>query len=283
MTRQPTTTERFIAALELADTLPNPTDIYRAILAGSQEVDDGLRAANYDGERGGATTATHPERVLAQRHPDQFPNDDHPDGWETVKGKWGGRTDRAADDLLALRRATDRVLDAISSLNAECCDAGTADDWDEALQHAHLLANAGYVTAALDVGRHIDHWLLRFAYAIDTVRAIRDSWMPHAPQENLGLIQREGWCRSHQRIDVQRPRVSRLLCQQCWRDIQDLEQLGAPVDLQTDPAKWPSEAMLRAREEGRRVLFDRERQAWLRSHGVSVQQVQQRRRERRAS
>ena len=282
MTREATTLERFAAAIELARSLPGPADIYRAILTGSREVDDGLRAANYDGTRSGSDRSSHPEKVLASRHPGQFPRDDEPD-WEDIKGSWGNRTDRARDDMLALRRATDRALDAIADLNDMCCSRGHPSDWDAALKDAHILCDTGYLQAALDVGRNADAPVIRFSHAIDTVRAVRDSWMAHQPQEGLGLVEREGLCRSHERIGVKRPRVSRLLCQQCWRDILDLEQLGEPVELQMDPGNWPTETMLKAREDGRTVLLQKERQTWLRHHGVDASRVQDRRRERRGA
>lgn len=290
------TLDRFVAAIELADTLPDPAAIYRAILAGSRDVDDGLRSTGAgSGRVSGGTSSSHPERVLAQRHPGQFPDDKEPD-WEDQPGAWGGRIDRSRDDLLALRRATDRVLDAVSALNAECCDAGTVEDWDAALKDAHLLASQGYITAALDVGRHIDHWLIRFAHAVDTVRAIRDSWMAHRAPEGLAE-ENQPWCRSCLRIELsngdrlRRTRHTKMCCQRCFRDIQDLEgyvldDQGHPipaVELQMSPAYWPSEAMTKAREDGRTVLLEKERTKWLRSHGADVSEVHRRRQERRSA
>ena len=276
---QPTTLDRFGAAIELADGLPHPSDIYRAILTGSRDTNDGLRAASYDGDRtSGGTSSSHPERMLARRHPDQFPAD------EDEPGKWGSRTDRAADDLLALRRATDRVLDSISALNAECCDAGTADDWDAALKDAHLLAEAGYLTAAIDVGRHIDHWLIRFTHAVDTVRAIRDSWMAHAPAQGLAEAN-FAWCRPHLTIGVETKRETKVCCRWCYRQIEDLELagLGDAVELQLQRRYWPTEAMLRSNAEGRRAMLSRDRRDWLVSHGADPMAVDRRRASRRAS
>ena len=268
--------ERFANAVQLAHDLPHPTAIYHAIMAGTRDVDDGLRAASYDGDRVSASSASsHPERMVARRNPDLFPRDD--DAPPQPLRRRDGR-----DDLLALRRATDRALDAIAALNAECCDAGQPDTWDEAIKDAHLLHEQGYLRAAVDVGRNVDAWALRFAHAIDTVRAVHDSWLPHAPTQGLAE-ENHAWCRSHERIDVKRPRVTRLLCQQCWRDVQDLETLGAPVELQNDPAMWPSEAMLEAREAGRRVLFGKEQQRWLLAHGLNPADVHRRRQDRRTA
>jgi hypothetical protein len=289
------TVDRFRRAVDLALTLPDPVDIYRAILAGSREVDDGLRATGHGGGQSrGGERSSHPERQLERRQPGQFPkNDDEeadPDAWEEKRGAWNARTDRARDDMLALNRAATRVLDCMATLNAECCDAGQPDTWAEALQDAHLLLETGTLQAAIDVGRHIDATALRFCFAVDTVRAVRDSWMAHdAPQ---GMAEtNQAWCRPHLRIDVKRPRVTKVCCQQCWRDIRDLEgqvldDHGRPipaVELQTDPTNWPSEAMQRAREDGRRVLFEKEQAAWMRSRGVDPHQAHQRRQQRRSA
>ena len=291
MTRQPTPLERFTAAVELAIKLQTPQAISRAILAGTPEVDDGLRAASYDGDRvTGGTSQSPVERMVALRNPDQFPKD-NPDATDTrtkaPRTRGGGN--RAGDDLYRLSKASERIVEAVASLLAEVLDAGCPDmddyRWDDAVKDAHLIAehNGGETfTAAVDLGRRVTYWADRFTNAVDTVRAIRDSWMAHDPTQGLAESN-QAWCRPHLRIDIKRKRVSAVCCQQCWRDMQDLEQLGAPVDLQRDPANWPSEPMLQAREDGRTVLFQKERQAWLRRHGVDLQRVAQRRQERRSA
>jgi hypothetical protein len=293
--------ERYTAAVELAIKLPTPQSISRTILADTPDVDDGLRAASYDGDRTtGGTTSSHPERMLAQRHPGQFPRDeDDPD----TPGTWGPRhhSNRPADDLLRLSKASERAVEAIASLLAEVLDQGydpDSYDWDDATKDAHLIAehrNGETLRAALDLGRNVTYWLDRYSHAIDTVRAVHDTWLPHAPAQGLAEAN-QPWCRPCQRIKLYngepllRQRVTKVCCQRCWRDIQDLEGFvldanGHPipaVELQNDPAMWPSEAMTKAREDGRRVLADRERQAWLRGHGADVSEVQRRRQERRA-
>lgn len=282
-----TTIERFEAAVLLAISLPTPREIAKAIMTGSDEVDDGLRAASYDTDRiSGGTSGSHPERMLAQRHPDQFPRDDQD---QDVKGRWGAPSNRSADDLLRLSKASERAVDAIAALNAECCDAGVPDTWDEALHHANTLHEAGYLLAAIDVGRDVDAWALRFSFAVDDVRAVRDSWMPHAPAEGLAEENR-AWCRPCQRLDIKRQRITKMCCQRCWRDVLDLEGFildlhGAPipaVELQLNPAYWPSEAMGRAREDGRRVLLDKEKRDWMLSLGVDIRAAYNQRQARRS-
>lgn len=294
MTR-PDTLTRFATAVDLALTLPHPTEIYRAIMSGSSEVDDGLKGTSYDSDRTtGGTSSSHPERMLARKHPGQFPKDagseKYPD-WEDEPGTWGARTDRARDDLLHLRRATDRVLDAVSALVAECIDAGTPDDWEDALKAAHTLHDAGYLAAAIDVGRNVDGWALRFIHGIDTVRAIRDSWMAHTlDASDLGLVKAHRWCRSHERVKdakgkpLEKARDTALLCRWCYRHVEDLAEFSdeTAVELQRDPKCWPSEAMVAADEQGRRVLYDKEEAAWQRSHGLDPAAVHQRRQGRRA-
>ena len=280
MTR-PDTLTRFAQAVDLALTLPHPTDIYRAILTSTPDVDDGLKGTSYDGDRtSGGTTSTHPERMLARKHPGQFPADDA----EDQRGRWGGRTDRSKDDLLHLRRATDRVLDSIAALNAECCDAGQPDDWDDALKCAHLLHETGTLAAAYDVGRDVDAWALRFCHAIDTVRAIRDSWMAHDAPEDIAEAN-FAWCHSHARLNLKEKRTSRRLCTWCWRHILDLAEFSdlAAVELQEDQTNWPSEAMIQAKQDQRRVLYDREHAAWLRGHGLNPTVVHQKRQARRTA
>lgn len=286
MTQRPSL-ERFGHALQLAATLPHPTTIYRAILAGTREVDDGMRGTAYDGDRTiGGTGSSHPERMLQRRHPDQFPPDDDPDR----RGQWGQRTDRARDDMLALRRATDRVLDAIATLNAVCLDAGQPDTWDQAIADANVLLEAGYLQAAIDVGRNVDSEALRFVFAVDTVRAVRDSWMAHAPAQGLAETNHP-WCRSHKQIGVDKARDTRMLCRWCYRHVEDIAGFvtdehghgSSAVELQHDPSYWPSKAMLAAHDEGRRVVYDREHQAWLRSHGLDPLRVHQQRQGRRSA
>lgn len=275
----PNTLTRFAAAVELALTLPHPTMIYRAILSGTPETDDGLRGTAYDSDRtSGGTSSTHPERMLARKHPGQFPADDADD----QRGAWGARTDRSKDDLLHLRRATDRAMDSISALNAECCDAGQPDDWDDALKCAHLLDETGTLAAAIDVGRDVDSWALRFAHAIDTVRAIRDSWMAHAPAPSV-MEENYAWCRNHAKIGAEEKRTSRMLCRWCWEQIGDLAELGEPVVLQEDQQHWPSEGMMRALADGRMVDVKRERNDWLRGLGLNPERVHQRRQLRRGA
>jgi hypothetical protein len=291
VTDKRTPLEQFTAAVELAMKLPTPQVISRAILSGTPEVDDGLRAASYDGDRvTGGTSGSHPERMLAVRNPDMFPRDnpEHPESREKAP-RTRGNGNRASDDLYRLSKASERIVEAVSSLLAEVLDTGCPDlteyAWDDAIKDAHLIAehnNGETFTAAVDLGRHVIKWVDRFTNAVDTVRAIRDSWMAHDPSQGLAESN-QAWCRPHLRIDIKRKRVSAVCCQQCWRDIQDLEQLGAPVDLQRDPKNWPSEPMLRAREDGRTALFQKERQAWLRGHGVDLSRVAQRRQERRSA
>lgn len=284
---KPDSVTRFSAAVDLALTLPHPTAIYRAILSGTREVDDGLKGTSYDGHKTtGGTPSSHPERMLERKHPGQFPADEgtekYPD-WEDQPGQWGARTDRAADDLLHLRRATDRVLDAIATLNAECCDAGQPDTWDEALQDAHTLVEAGFLSAAIDVGRHVDAEALRFAHAIDTVRAIRDSWLPHAPAQ--GLIEANfAWCRPHLQIGVQVKRETKVCCRTCYRWIEDLELggLGQAVELQLERRYWPTEDMLRSNADGRRAMVARDRRDWLVKFGLDPMTVDRRRSTKRA-
>lgn len=278
--KSPDTLTRFVAAVELALVLPHPTDIYRAILTGTIDVDDGLRGTAYDGDRtsgGGQTSSV--ERMLERKHPGQFPKDD-----DDQPGKWGARTDRSKDDLLHLRRATDRVLDSIAALNAECCAAGQPDDWDDALKCAHLLHETGMLQAAIDLGRDVDSWALRFCHAIDTVRAIRDSWMAHEAPDDIAE-QNFVWCQSHARLNLKEKRTSRRLCTWCWRHVQDLAEFSdhPAVVLQEQDDNWPSVEMIRAKQDQRRVLYDKEHALWLRAHGIDPTAAHQRRQHRRTA
>jgi hypothetical protein len=287
MTRQ--TVEQFTQAIALAATLPDPADIYRAILAGSREVDDGLRATGHGGgHTSGGERSSHPERQLERRQPGQFPtNEKHeadPDAWEHKPGTWGQRTDRARDDMLALNKAATRVLDSIATLNAVCCDAGQPDTWAEAIHDANLLAETGMLQAALDVGRNVDADAIRFAHAVDTVRAIRDSWMAHQAPQSVAEANYV-WCLSHARLNLEEKRSTRKLCRWCYRHVEDIAEFSdrTAVELQEDDTCWPSEAMIRAKEQGRPVLYDKEHQAWLRSHQIDPRIAHQRRQQRRSA
>lgn len=288
MSAKPTTIEQFAAAVTLAVALPSPSLIYRAIMAGTPEVDDGLRGTAYDGDRtSGGGGSSHVERQVERRNPGQFPTKDakgNEDNWEAVRGQWDSRSHglRAGDELLRLKRATDRAMEAISALNAECCDAGQPDTWEEAIQCANILEQQGYIQAAIDVGRNVDSAAMRFVHAIDTVRAVRDSWMAHAPAQGLAEAN-YAWCQSHGRIGAEEKRTTRKLCRWCWDQMADLAELGEPVVLQEDTANWPSEGMLRAMAEGRLVDVKRERNDWIRSRGLNPERVHQRRQMRRGA
>lgn len=277
----PDTLTRFAAAVELALGLPHPTAIYRAIMSGTRDVDDGLKGTAYDGDRtAGGTSSSHPERMLARKHPGQFPTDDNPD----QRGTWGASSDRARDDLSHLHRATLRAMDAVVTLNAECSAAEAPDDWDDTLKCAHLLHETGMLQAALDVGRDVDAAALRFSHAIDTVRAIRDSWMAHAPQQGLAEAN-FAWCRPHLTIGVQVKRETKVCCRTCYRWIEDLQLggIGDAVELQLERRYWPSEDMLRSNAAGRRAMVARDRRDWLLEHGCDPATVDRRRAARRAS
>jgi hypothetical protein len=276
VTDKRTTLERFAAAVTLAVGLPHPTVIYRAIMASTPDVDDGLRAASYDGDGRGGTSSSHPERMLERRNPEMFRDPDP----KAITAPARRRNDR--DDLIRLNRSTTTVLDAVAALNAECCDAGQPDTWDEAIHCANLLEQQGYLAAAIDVGRDVDAWAMRFVHAVDTVRAVHDSWMAHAPGQSIAE-ENDPWCQSHFRIGARTDRLTRKLCRFCWDQLADLEELGERVVLQEERANWPSEAMLRAHAEGRMVDLKRERTAWLKDRGLDPSRVHQRRQNRRSA
>lgn len=278
-----TTLERFAEAVTLAVALPSPAVILERIT--EDEVDDGLRATSYDGDRiAGGSGKSHPERMLEARNPEQFPPDD------PNKPPRTRRSSTAPRDRARLEQAQENAIDAIAALNAECCDAGMPETWEEATTDANVIHETGMLKAAIDVGRDVERWAMRYVHAIDTVRAVHDAWMPHEPPQGLAE-ENIAWCRPCLRIDEKRKRITKVCCQRCWRDILDLEGFitdddGEPipaVELQLQPRYWPSEAMGRAREQARPILVDRERQAWLRSHGINPATAHQRRQERRSA
>lgn len=216
---------------------------------------------------------------------------------EPVAG--GATSDPTANAVIAnlTRRGPNRDLTDVFKLHvaeaafvrniAHIADATSSmeppDTWAEALVAGNYLVELDVVAAAIGVGvrlrRHID----RAADAVDTVQRVHDGHCAHEPPPSVAELN-TSWCRPHLRIGVNRKRISKMCCQMCWRDISDVaDVLGLPaVELQLDPKFWPSEAMQRARADGRRVLFGKERQSWLRGLGVDPVDVERRRRAVRA-
>lgn len=192
---------------------------------------------------------------------------------------------RPSDDLAdipKLHRAVRAFIDAGNRIWSACDSGPIAEDWDDAVKGLDMLCQTGTILTALDVGTKITGAIYTVQEAVLTVQRIHDGHCPHAPDMLTRTMEAKSGCRSCARIGVDTPRSTRLLCRSCWRDVQDLGELGEPVELQTDPNNWSSLEMLRARADGRRVDLMRERQAWLRGHGVDPRTAGERGR-RRAS
>lgn len=183
---------------------------------------------------------------------------------------------RPVDDLAdipKLERAVAKFVNASQRIWRACWSGSAPVDWDEAVKDLHTLSEAGTVLAALNVGAKVTSAIYDAQDAVLTVQRIHDGHCPHAPDMLTRTMENKSGCRSCARIGVESPKSTRLLCRSCWRDVQDLAELGEPVELQTDPNRWPSLDMLRARADGRRVDGMRAKRDWLESHDVDVRRA----------
>lgn len=185
-------------------------------------------------------------------------------------------------DLVPLQSATARTVAAVADLARRCTDTRPPRNWHDAIQLANLLDELGTVQAAIDVGVSVTRPVDDFHDAITAVERIRDRCYGHAPTPNQSNATSRS-CRNHLRIGVEVPRVTKMLCQWCWRQVQDLEPLGDPVELQLDPNVWPNEPMLRAHANGSVTDVTRERRDWLVGHGLEPLAVHNRRQQRRSA
>lgn len=186
-------------------------------------------------------------------------------------------------DTQPLDSATARAVHAIGDLAGRCSDATPPASWGGAVHLAAMLDELGMVQAAIDVGVAVKAPVERFEKAVSDVERIRDRCYGHAPTPNQSNATSQS-CRSHLRIGTDVPRVTRMLCQWCWRQVQDLEPLGDPVELQLHPdTYWPPEAMLRAHAAGSVADVSRHRRDWLVGLGLNPLAVHNRRQQRRSA
>ena len=186
-------------------------------------------------------------------------------------------------DLVVLNRAVAGYITAISSITRKTSSITRPATWTEATTTARQLLDDGIITTALDVGTNITADILRAHDHVTTLQRVHDGHCAHPPDTFTRVMQSETGCRSCARFGGDTKRVTKMLCQWCWRQVQDLDQLGDPVELQTDRNCWPSEAMWRAKQDGRTADLMRQWQDWLRSHNLNPIDVHRRRQQRRTA
>lgn len=274
MSKEPTAAQTLQATLDRATRL-DPPAIARAILADA--VDDGMRASTLEARVSGSgdKTSIQERRVMDP----------------TLSGPH-------LDHMIRLNKHGQRFLDAISELNAEVLDAGTADDWDEAISDAQMMLEVQHgpserqaavvVTALLygqpttapcvsscvhrfemaqAIGRNVEGPVEAARLAVAEVASVADRYFAHAPRPS-DSARSDLWCRAHLQIGAKRQRDTRLLCRWCWRQVQDLAVLGDPVELQMKPDLWPDDPMLRAHVDQRYRDVGAYRRDWLLRLGV---------------
>lgn len=298
-----TLAERFAAAVDVALKLDTPSQVLRRILA--DPVDNGLRAASYDGKIRGGSPESHPERMA-----------------EAPARPAGGAHISAAVDLSA---TSTRVLEAaLGLLDLFEGRSPAVEDyrWDDALHDMHMLATRVDADAARALRRkrndddpepdepdpqplEIEIKLATEVATCDMTGEIPEALPIHAtmgefcqamleyhevvrfveahPPSQYQQDRTTQWCRNHARLGVQEKRHTRALCRWCWRQVQDLEPLGDPVLLQLDPLLWPSDEMLRAHIDQRVKDTSAHRRDWLVSLGLDPIQVHNRRQKRRSA
>ena len=248
-----TLAERWVAAVNAAIELSSPAEIVAHIRT-ADAPDDGLRAATYEARiRNGHVGDSHPERLALDPH-----------HTPAIRDAW------KRDDEIAVARAGLAFIDAISAINATR-DQGTADDWDEAITIANVLAelhDGHHIATAIDLADDHSpyHATIR---AVTTLTRLAHRWgCPHIAtiQERLA---HPDVCLSHARIGIERPVHGRLaVCKTC-RDI--LAKWGDPFNHHRDADTWPTGEMLHALEAGQRVEYWRLEAEYLAQRGMTTQ------------
>jgi hypothetical protein len=152
------------------------------VMSSTDGAHNGLRAASYEGRVSGTgERSSQPEREAEQRILKRERRGEHrPDG---------------LDDLLAIRKAGERALDAIDALAAECMDAGTVDSWEEALEVANHLNKTIHANSCtrkdcdcrnpledgLAVGYDLTGWVNQFHRSVTDLEAIQRRYSRRAP------------------------------------------------------------------------------------------------------
>lgn len=246
-----TLAERWIAAVHAAIELSTPAEIVANIRT-ADAPDDGLRAASYEPRtKSGHLADSHPERLaLDEQHEQRI------------------SAARKHDEIIFVSRSGLQFIDAVSAINASR-DEGTADNWDDALVIANVLAElhgGHHIASAIDTAADLDpyHDTIR---AVNALTRLAHRWgCPHVAtiQERLA---HPDVCLSHARIDVERPVCGRLVvCKMC-RDL--LAEWADPPKVHRDPDTWPTNEMLAADLHGETVEYRKLRAEYLSLRGVS--------------
>lgn len=205
-------------------------------------IDDGLRAARYDGTGGrDADQSSHPERMAIH-----------------------GRRDPAWADLDLIDHHAERFICAVTELALRSHSRGAPRSWDEAVQDAHLLAEMDAVGILERTGQRPSRWVHQAGDAVHDLALIRDR---HASREardweqswTSGLADEEccRLCLDH--VNLRSPRKAKQLCQMHLRLFNEAGGI--------DPPQWLT-------EEFRRIGspagpdWKRARSRWLQSEGV---------------
>lgn len=245
-----TLAERWIAAVAAALELSTPAEIVAHIRT-ADAPDDGLRAASYEARiKHGHLGDSHPERMVLD--PQRAP---------AVRDSW------KRDDEIAVARAGLAFMDAIAAINATR-DHGTPNTWDEAVQHAHLLAElhgGNHITSAIDTADDLSPYVTTIRVVQRLTRLAHRWGCPHVATIQERLTHPDV-CLAHARIGVERPVCGRLVvCKMCRDKIADW---GDPLQHHRDPDAWPTNEMLVANESGETIEYRRLNAEYLAAHGV---------------
>lgn len=207
-------------------------------------IDDGLRAARYDGTGGrDADQSSHPERMAIH-----------------------GRRDPAWADLDLIDHHAERFICAVTELALRSHSRGAPRSWDEAVQDAHLLAEMDAVGILERTGQRPSRWVHQAGDAVHDLALIGRRHMARVPDGFDRLMSGDPVCLSHARIgDYERPRHGKLvLCKTC-RDL--IAQVAEPTEVHRDSQWWPSMDLLREHADmertGRRTDYQRARVEWI--------------------
>lgn len=230
----------FAGAARLLD----PDNIRATIRA---TIDDGLRAANYDGVGGrSAEVSSHPERVALNP-----------------------RKDSSWTDLDLIDHHVNRFVTAVAELARRSRSGRPCDDWEEAVRDAHLLAEMDAVSVLDTSGQRPGRWVHQAGDAIHDITLIRDRHCARIPTRTDLLLSGDPVCLSHARIgDYEHARHGDLvLCKTC-RDL--VAQVARPPEVHKDSDWWPSTDLLREHAEmertGKRADYQRARSEWIASY-----------------
>lgn len=211
-------------------------------------LDDGLRAASYDGPTArSASVSSHPERMALH-----------------------DRRDRTADDLGLVDHHAARFVGAVYELATRSHSGPFPNDWRTAVIGARRLVAMDAIGVLETSGQRPARFVHQAGDAVHDLVLIAGRHMARPASKDEQLMTGET-CLAHARIAEVRDRYGALrICQGCY-DIMRRAGLEPTRD-HKDPDLWPPSELLHAHDEmtrtGKRIPYHQARTAWVETLGV---------------